>query len=103
MVSPLRVDSAAMLRFSAGTAQNSAALLLIFVGLSIQPPSIVARSLRWSGRRVEARTRTVLRPQGIRRSFETPSVQPDRASQRRYRIVEETLRRNISEGRLPRG
>jgi len=30
-------------------------------------------------------------------------VQPDHASQRRYRIVEETLRRNISEGRLPRG
>jgi len=32
-----------------------------------------------------------------------PSVQPDRTSQRRYRIVEDTLRRNISDGRLPRG
>ena len=52
---------------------------------------------------MEPRTRTVLRPQAGKRSFETPSVQPDRASQRRYRIVEETLRRNISEGRLPRG
>ena len=30
-------------------------------------------------------------------------MQPDRATQRRYRIVEETLRRNISEGHLPRG
>ena len=47
---------------------------------------------------------TVLRPHSGRRTFrKTASVQPGRISQRRHKIVADTLRRNISEGRLPRG
>ena len=47
---------------------------------------------------------TVLRPHTGRTTFgKTASVHPERISQRRHEIVEDALRRNISEGRLPRG